>query len=169
MEGLIKMNKKQAGIIVALFALIVCAGFLSFKVSGPLYGENGTLDDKSAVSYTESTTNYFTEARLTREQSVAKACQTLQNLIDDENTPKEEKQKAAEQFRQLSVQLEQAKKLEMKLKGHGFEDAVCYIDGDKVTVFVKSTEDLTEKQTTLIKDVVMSSTNIKDVKIVAKK
>jgi stage III sporulation protein AH len=169
MEGLIIMNKKQAGIIVALLVLIVCAGVLASRVNSPLYDANATLDDKSAASYSESTTNYFTEARLTREQSVAKTCQSLQNLIDNENTPKEEKQKAAEQFRQLNVQLDQAKKLEMKLKGHGFEDAVCYIDGDKVSVYIKTDEDLTEKQTTLIKDVVMSSTNIKDVEIIAKK
>lgn len=163
------MNKKQAGIIVALLVLIVCAGFLATKVNGPLYDANSTLNDESAVSYNESTTSYFAEAQLTRQQSVAELSQTLQNLMDNENTPKEEKLKAAEQFRELNVQLDQAKNLEMKLKGHGFADAVCYIEGDQVRVFIKTDEDLTEKQTTLIKDVVMSSTNIKDVVIIAKK
>lgn len=163
------MNKKQAGIIVALLVLIVCAGVLATKVNSPLYDANAILEDKSAVSYNESTTSFFAEAQLTRAQSVAEVSRTLKNLIDDENTPKEEKVKASEQFRQINVQLDQAKNLEMKLRGHGFEDAVCYIDGDKVTVYVKTAEELTEKQTTLIKDVVMSSTNIKDVEIIAKK
>lgn len=165
------MNKKQTGIIVALLVLIVFAGYLASKVNNPLYDANSSLDGKSAASYNESqaTSNYFTEAKLSREQSNAKTCQTLQNLIDDENTPEKEKEKAAEEYRKLALQLDQAKKLESKLKGYGFEDVICYIEGDKVKVFVKTQNELTEKQRKLIKDVVMSSTNIKDVDIIAKK
>lgn len=163
------MNRKQAGIIVTLLVLIVFAGYLATKLNDPLYSLEGELDGgKTAISVSESqssTTNYFEEARLTREQQTAQTLQTLKSFMDDENTPKEEKEKAAEQYREIALQQDSETRLELKLKGQGFEDAVCYIEGNKVKVIVKSSEELSDQQLNQIRDIVMSQTKIKDVEI----
>ena len=42
------MNKKQAGVILALLALIVCAGVLAAKVNSSMQ-DLGTISDRKSV------------------------------------------------------------------------------------------------------------------------
>ncbi|MFX0548934.1 SpoIIIAH-like family protein [Hathewaya histolytica] len=166
------MNRKQSVIIVGLLALVAFTGYLAIQLNSPIYDANAPLDDKSAVTMKETKTSgggFFVEQRLTRDRSKATAYQTLQNLIDDENAPKEEREKASDQYRTLALTSEREVDLESKLKGKGFEDVICFIDGNKVKVFIKSGKELNESQIKLIKDEVLSSTKIKDVEITVKK
>jgi stage III sporulation protein AH len=167
------MNKKQAGIIVALLVLIVFAGYLATKVNDPLYSLEGELDgDKTAVSMSESQSSeadYFMEIKLTRDQDTAETLQRLETLMNNENTPDEEKQKTAEEWRRLSLEQDSVQKLESKLMSQGFEDAICYIEDNKVRVIIKSDKELTDEQLNKIRDLVMSQTKIKDVEIEVKK
>ncbi|CAM3013405.1 SpoIIIAH-like family protein [Hathewaya histolytica] len=166
------MNRKQSVIIVGLLALVAFTGYLAIQLNSPIYDANAPLDDKSAVTMKETKASgggFFVEQRLTRDRSKATAYQTLQNLIDDENAPKEEREKASDQYRTLALTSEREVDLESKLKGKGFEDVICFIDGNKVKVFIKSSKELNESQIKLIKDEVLSSTKIKDVEITVKK
>ena len=85
------MNKKQSGIIVTLVVLIVFAGYLATKVNGPLYvNDSNFTKEKSAISLKESNSSsaFFVESKLSREQENANTLQTIKTLMDDANTPK---------------------------------------------------------------------------------
>lgn len=166
------MNKKQSVIILGLLVLIAFTGYLGIKLNSPVYDANASLDEKNAVTMKKeknSNGGFFVEQKLTRDRNKTTAYQNLQNLIDDENAPKEEREKASEQYRTLALTSEREVDLESKLKGKGFDDIICFIDGNKVKVFVKSSKNLSEEQIKLIKDEVLSSTKIKDVEITVKK
>ncbi|MFD3157392.1 SpoIIIAH-like family protein [Haloimpatiens sp. FM7330] len=167
------MNKKQAVIIVALLVLIVSVGLVATKVNGPLIGQEGKdTNEKSAISLNSdedkktSSSSYFVEARMVKDQQTTKTLQNLKSIIDDENVEKDQKSKTIEEFNKISTNADKETKIELALKGKGYEDAICTIeDNDKVRVVVKAKEELTEKQSKEIQDVVMGVTKLSDVQI----
>lgn len=163
------MNKKQSGIIVTLVVLIVFAGYLATKVNGPLYVNDGDFStEKSAISLKESksSSTFFVEAKLTREQNNATTLQTIKSLIDDDNTPEEQKATASEQYLNIAMASQKEEDVELALKAKGFEEALCSIADNKVEILVKSDKkELTKEELLKIQDVVMSKTNIENIDV----
>jgi len=157
------MNKKQTIIISVLLVLIVFAGYLATQVNGPLYVTDDQFVGETAKTSTKN--NFFTEATVTREQSKAKTLQNLKTLIDDQNTPADQKAQASEEYKNIAVQSDKEVNIELALKSQGYEEALCTLDKDKATVIVKTEKELTDQQIRQIKDVVMSKSNIKNIEI----
>ncbi|GCD09454.1 SpoIIIAH-like family protein [Clostridium tagluense] len=165
------MNKKQSGIIVTLVVLIICAGYLATKVNGPLYVNDGDFGEKSAISLKEnkSSSTFFAEAKLSRNQENAKALQEIKLLMDDANTPKEQKTKAADEYLDVSTTNQKESDVELALKAKGFEEALCSIVDDKVEIFVKSSKkELSKEELRGIQDVVMSKTKLENIDVKVK-
>lgn len=183
------MNRKQAVIIVTLLVLIVCAGVLATKVNSPLYvsdtdlvnsntstsnstsstnsSDNNVANATNATNATSSTSsNYFADARLTREKSNAQTIATLKSIIDDKNASQANKDSATQQSINISTASSNATKVENMLKGKGYKEALCTINGDKVSVVVKSdAQKLSDVQQREIRDVVLSVTNLRNIEI----
>jgi len=164
------MNKKQSGIIVTLVVLIVFAGYLATKVNGPLYVNDGDFGEKTAISLKEnkSSSTFFTEATLSRDQDNAKTLQTIKTLMDDVNTPKAQKETAADEYLAVATTTQNEQDIELALKAQGFEESLCSIVDDKVEIFVKSSKKaLSPEELRGIQDVVMSKSKLEkiDVKI----
>lgn len=165
------MNKKQAGIILTLMALIICTGILATKVNGPI-GDVGTTDLSALKSLKDTKqtnkNDYFTYAKAEKDQKETRTIQTLKGIIDDKNTSKENKDKATAEFTKFTTDQKHANSIELSLKGKGFDDAICLIENNQARVFVKSKEKLTQKQTSQIQEVITGISQIKDVIIEAK-
>ena len=172
------MNKKQAGVILALLALIVCAGVLAAKV-------NSSMQDLGTISITDDVSDnttvnkdskegevgydYFYEAKSVRDKKSAETLEYLAEIIDNENVSQLDRDTAAKQKLALVMDQENETKIELALKGKGFEEILCLIENDKARIFVKNTEELTESQRKQIQEVVMSVAKIKNVEIELKK
>ena len=163
------MNKKQSGIIVTLVVLIVFAGYLATKVNGPLYVNDGDfINEKSAISLKEnkSSSTFFTEAVLTRNQDNARTLQTIKALMDDVNTPKDQKATAADQYLAVATATQNESDIELALKAQGFEESLCSILDDKVEIFVKSDKkELSQEELRGIQEAVMSKTNLENIEV----
>lgn len=159
------MNKKQAFIIATLLVLIVCAGILATKVNSPLYVDGTEIGDKAANT---TKSDIIAELRLKRDTENARTLPTYQTLINDPNIAKEQKEATLKKFNTLSANIENEKKIEAQLQGKGYEDSFCQIAEDKVIVYVKAKENLTDKQTKDIKNIVVNFTKVKDVEIARK-
>lgn len=165
------MDKKQAGIILTLIALIVCAAILSSKVSNDFNGGAGNLsqpvsfNNKGSDNTDNPKNDYFYDAKSTREQSQATTVESLKQVENDENATKENKEKASKAIQQMAENKNNQTKIELQVKAKGFEDSICFIENDKVKVVVKSKEDLTEIQCIQIQDIVKNVTNRSDVMI----
>jgi stage III sporulation protein AH len=158
------MNRKQAFIIATLLVLIVCAGILATKVNSPLYVDsteitNASVNDKG---------DFFTVSKLDRETFNAKTLPTYKTIIDDPNAAKEAKDAMTLKLKTLTTNTENEQKIEGQLKGKGYEDSFCQISDEKVNVYVKAQDKLTDKQTRDIKNLVLGITKIKDVEIAQK-
>ncbi|MCY6370317.1 SpoIIIAH-like family protein [Clostridium ganghwense] len=166
------MNKKQGVIIVVLLALIVCFGILATKLNADLdyVAGNDMPNGKSAISINDSSkknssSNFFQEQQIIRDNKEAQALQTLKSLMDDEHTSKEDKAEISKKYSKLALAGPKQSQIETVLKGKDYEDALCYIQEKKVTIIVKSPKELTEEQKKQIQEVVMDVTQIRDVEI----
>lgn len=174
------MNKKQAGIIVTLLALIVCAGILVAKVNGPLeVAESGFNEEGGILTFgnentktTEKTDNnsssYFATAHAQKEQTDQQTLANLKAVVDDDGLSDEQKAVAAEKYSKMVVAQDQEKKIAQHLKGKGYEDAICYLENDytKARIILKTDkEELSEADGKIIRDVVQSVAKISDVEV----
>lgn len=167
------MNKKQGIIIVTLLALIVCVGILATKSnSTPFVSDNSSDSNKSAFSLKNNsndkksaTTDFFTEARLTKVQESSKALQNLKTVMDNKNIAEEDRRNAANKYTTISTAGYYENKIETALKSSGFEDVICQVEEDGIRVIVKSKDKLTDKQTKEIKNTVLSISKVNQVTI----
>lgn len=163
------MNKKQAGIIVTLLALIVCAGILAARVNGPL--EVSTMDD-SVFNFndkkdTTATSDFFTTNNLQRDNDTAQVLAQYKALIEDKNVSAESKKEAEKKYTAKTENTDKENTIELNLKANGFADAICLISDNKAQVIVKAKE-VTDKQVKQIKDIVNTVAKINNVDIQAK-
>lgn len=162
------MNKKQGVIIVVLLALIVCAGVLATKLNADLdyVAGNDLSGGKDAISLSDSSSsNFFQESQIIRDNNTSTALQTLKALIDDEHTAKEDRAELSKQYSELVLAQTNQNQIETILKSKGYEETLCLVQDNKVTVIIKSAEKLSESQQKQIQDVVMDVTQIRDVEI----
>ena len=170
------MNKKQAGIILALLALIICAGVLAAKVNSSMQdlGTVSITDENQASinkdsSQSEIGYDFFYEAKTVRDKKSAETLEYLAEVIDNGNISQLDRDTAAKQKIALVMDQENETKIELALKGKGFEEILCLIENDKARIFVKNASDLTDSQRKQIQEVVMSVAKIKNVEIELKK
>lgn len=167
------MNKKQAGIILTLLALIVCAGILAARVNGPLEVSNNGINNEgtgvfnwSKKDNTSTNTDVFVSEKINRENKDAQTLAAIKAIVDDKNVAEANKTDAIKQYTMKTKQMEFESRIEQTLKLKGFEEAICFIEADnsKARVIIKAKE-LTAQQRKVIQDVVTSVSNIKTVEI----
>lgn len=173
------MNKKQAGVLLTLLALIICAGILAMKVNSSMQ-DLGTISitdnndevvakdpkqgDKNEIGY-----DFFYEAKSVRDKKSSETLEYLAEIIDNDKISQLDRDTAAKQKIALVMDQENETKIELALKGKGFEEILCLIENDKARIFVKNEGELTESQRKQIQEVVMSVAKIKNVEIELKK
>lgn len=166
------MNKKQAGIILALLALIVIAGVAATKVNGPM-GDVANSDwnfGQTTASVEENKEeNYFDEQRTQKITKDSESVEALKTIMNNEKVPSEERASAAKKQEVLITKSNNENRIETTLKTKGFKDVLCIIEEDKVRVIVKSSEELTAQQRQQIQEVATSISKLPMVEIEQKK
>lgn len=160
------IGRKQI-ILAALVLALGVAIVLNWKFTGSdtVTGTTSTLGAASYVSSTStasSTDAYFSSARLTREQTRAKAEETLQTTINSVSASNADKQSAEAAIEALASNITKEGTVESLIKAKGFSDCVCFINDDSITVVVapKSGDSLSGSEIAQVKDIVLEQTNI---------
>ena len=163
------MNKKQGIIIVSLLVLIVIAGVLATRVQGPLYfPTDETASSEDVEKGTESSNEYFSQAKLNKTSQSEDTLKNLRTIIEDESLPEDSRREAKDQYVSINLNAQNETKIEEDLKGKGFEDAVVTIGNDKASVIVKSDKELTDEENRMIQKSIITIANIKDFEITYK-
>ena len=89
-------------------------------------------------------------------------------MVEDKNTTKEQKENAQKELLEKTKQSSVENRVEMNIKNKGIKDAICYVDGDKAKVFVK-TEGIDQKMSLEIQEIVQNVANVNDISIEVKK
>lgn len=144
-----------------------------------IYNQNGALELTAALSGREQkttekflgnaeyvnagtkTTNYFDNAKLSRNEQRKKSLETLKEIIDSVKASEESKRDASKQITELTKRNENENNIETLLQAKGFEKCVAVIGDKSISVIVSVGKDgLLPSQSAQIQDIVTSSTDI---------
>ena len=103
--------------------------------------------------------DYFSSAKLSREQSRAKNKETLMTIINNDKIASKDKKSARDQVAQLTKDAQMESAAELMLEAKGFADSVVSIEKGSADVIVNAGE-LTQQQLAQITDIVTRKTNI---------
>lgn len=103
--------------------------------------------------------DYFSSAKLTREQSRAKNKETLMEIINNKDVASKDKKTAVKEVAALTKAAEQENAAELMLEAKGFTDAVVSISGKSADVIVNGSK-LSTQQIAQIEDIVRRKTEV---------
>ena len=111
--------------------------------------------------------DYFTQARLNRENARDEALDILRDLMNDVKASEETQQQALGEAAAIAEAVEQESKIESLIKAKGFSDCVAYIADDACNVVVRS-DGMTPQEALQITEIVTAQSKIvaQNVKIV---
>lgn len=109
--------------------------------------------------------DFFSSAKITREQTRAKNKETLMDIVNNANITEKQKQSAIDSINEMTDIAEKESAAEILLEAKGFKDVVISIVDDGADVLVNASN-LTEQQMAQIEDIVKRKTGIAADKIV---
>lgn len=124
---------------------------------------------KKKDTETLATQEYLYSQRITKDNETATTMEDLNALIADANTSQENKDIATLQLQEKIMIKDKEGRMELNVKNKGYEDVLCFIEGNKVRVVLKVEDTLTEEQTSAIQEIVEDVSNISEVIIEPKK
>lgn len=123
-----------------------------------------TAGDAVLVSNTIDA-DFFSSAKVTREQTRAKNKETLMDIVNNTNITEDQKQDAIDSIIAMTDVAEKESAAEILLEAKGFQDVVISIVDDGADVLINASN-LTEQQMAQIEDIVKRKTGIAAEKIV---
>ena len=103
--------------------------------------------------------DYFETAKSDRQKALTEAQETAEETLKSANLTDDQREKALESVKEITLRIEKANNIETLLKAKGFEKAVAVLSSDNASVIVKS-EGVTTQQTLQIQDIVTAQTQI---------
>ena len=178
--------KKKEVVATALVVLIGVAGYLNWsyqdtirvtdggsyleeakKLGEAEYVSSGKADvsDGEEAEETAAEASYFTEAKLSKDNSRSRALEILNQTATNESFDNEVRKQAQNKIVQMAENTEKEAIIENIARAKGYKDISVYIDGDSVEIIVKkkgfSSEDVKTIKEIVASELSMSAKNIK--------
>ena len=160
--------KKKYVALASLILMLSAAVYVNYLyTSGELdlvtdanknYGDS-ILVDGEAGNVETNVGEYFSAARLSRQQAREEAVQTIKNLYVSEETDDEQSVSLNQKAEEIATNMELENKLESMIKAKGFNDCVVYISDEYADVMVE-TEGLLATEAALIKEAIIQETSV---------
>lgn len=191
--------KKKEVVAAALVVLIGVAGYLNWSYQDTIRVTDGgsyleevkklgeaefvstekedVSEDAEAVEESEKAeetvalqTEYFTEAKLSKDNSRSKALEILNQTAVNESFDSDVRRQAQNKIISIAENTEKEVIIENVAKAKGYKDISVYIDGESVEIIVKKSN-FTSEDVKTIKEIVTSEldTSAKNIKIIEAK
>lgn len=117
------------------------------------------------TSGSQEQSNYFTLARINRDDARSESIYLLNQMIENENMPEETRKEAQKELILLSDLINREATIENLIKAKGFEDAVVFINKDYDVRVVVNPASLNDKKVAQIMDIVVTELDISPEKV----
>ena len=157
------IGKKQI-ILAGLVVILSVAVYLNWEFSKndinlttdeKVYGET----EMTGVNVTETSEEYFAQARLNRQKNRDEALESVQTMLEDENLTQAQRDEITAKATEITELSQCEASIEELIKAKGFQECVAFIDGETASVVV-STTGLTDTEAAQIFDIILSKTKI---------
>jgi stage III sporulation protein AH len=130
----------------------------NFVEAGKNYGDSILVEGKTDEVISDVAA-YFSEARVSRQQSRDEAVATIENLYGVAEEDSEQVSALAEKAGEIAANMELETKIESMIKAKGFNDCIVYISGEYADVMVQ-TEGLLPTEAAVIKEAIIQQTSV---------
>ena len=127
--------------------------------------DNIETPDSGEAVLVSTNEDYFLKAKNDRDIVRSKACELLNDTIDNPSISEENKRNAEEKIIEMSVNMDKELKCESILSAKGFKKSVVFISDSNITVTIDST-DIKESDIIKINDIIFQETGNNNIKIV---
>jgi stage III sporulation protein AH len=121
--------------------------------------ENIQEENVTQTSNTASSDGYFSSSRLTRDTMYSQMIETYEKILENENISSDQKTIAQTEIKNISDNKNKIMICENLIKTKEIEDVVIFINGESVSVVVKS-EMLGEEQIAQIQNIISREMNV---------
>lgn len=185
--------KKKEVVATALVVLIGVAGYLNWSYQDTIRVTDGgsyleevkklgeaeyvssdktdfTEENGEKAEETAAQASYFTEAKLSKDNSRSKALEILNQTATNESFDSEVRKQAQNKIVAIAENTEKEAIIENVARAKGYKDISVYIDGENVEIIVKK-KDFSSQDVKTIKEIVTSElmTSSKNIKIIEAK
>ncbi|MDR1565189.1 MAG: SpoIIIAH-like family protein [Oscillospiraceae bacterium] len=122
-------------------------------------GNTESAIETQSANAEASADDYFASARLSRQSSRDEAGDTIKEILNKASLTEADKSEAVKKSVELAANIDNENKIESLIKAKGFKDCLAIINGEQVTVVVKS-EGLLANEVSMIKDIIVNQTKI---------
>lgn len=163
------IGKKQV-ILASLTLMLGLAIYINyvFSETGSGLQSTGVIDsvglnygDVMLVNNDNTSDDYFAQARIDKMNARDTAVETLQVIVGGGDSTEEEQAVATAQAVAMTDLIESENTIESLVKAAGFEDCVCYLDGENASIVVK-TQGLIPSQCAQIKDILLNEVYVEN-------
>lgn len=130
----------------------------NFVAADKNYGDSILVEGSAEESITDAAA-YFSEARVSRQQSRDEAVATIENLYGVAEDDSEQVSALAEKAGEIAANMELETKIESMIKAKGFDECIVYISGEYADVMVQ-TEGLLPTEAAVIKEAIVTETSV---------
>ena len=168
-----KLNKKHL-IIAASLVMIAGAVLLNFALysnedNDVGYGSSNMENNVSSVVTDKTESDYFASTQLNRQKARDEALEVLQAVVDNSEAAGATKEQALDEISKIADAIQLEANIETLIRSKGFEQCVAVINGDNVSIIVKS-NGLLANEVAQINEIVyeQTGTDPSNVKIIEK-
>ena len=116
-------------------------------------------EEQNVAAISTRSTEYFAQARLNRQKSRDESIEALKKMLEESGDDQQKKDKLINDAAILAKTIESEGKIENIIKAKGFSEVMVYLQGERVTVIVK-TKGLSASQAAQIKDIIITETDV---------
>ena len=157
------IGKKQI-ILAGLVVVLSVAVYLNWEFSKNDINLNP--DDKNygqtemtGVEVSETSEEYFAQARLNRQKNRDDALASVQTMLSDQSLTQAQREEINAKATEIAKLSQCELSIEELIKAKGFNECVAFVDGETASVVV-STSELTEQEAAQIFDIILNKTKI---------
>jgi len=134
-------------------------GEVAFENMAPLMFQENRAEETKPKASLPVGDDFFVEYKLERERTRGQSVEWLREVINNNNSTSETRQKAQEHLMAISRNMEKEIELESLLKAKGFKEAAVLVDDRAVTVVVEAAN-LSAGESSQITDLVSRGTGV---------
>lgn len=117
---------------------------------------NETIEDNSTkptnASY-DSNDDYFTKSKLERDTMYSQMLETYENILNSSNSLETQKQSATDEIKKINDTKNSIMICENLIQTKGFENSIIFVNGDSVSVIIKSDE-MTQEEVAQVQNII---------------
>ena len=124
------------------------------------YNQQQTQNEQSAPTSANTTQSYFSATQVSRQRARDEALEVLQSVVDNNEASETVKSEALAEIAVIADEIRKEADIETLITAKGFEECVAVLNGDSISIVVKSEEALIPAQIAQINEIVYQETGI---------